>query len=340
MKKRWPLLSTATAVSAYLTWTVVDRAPPAAEPRPSVVEAVVQGGGRPTLVAASPRLDPRTYVEADAFARAIDDVLHVARVQGALAPGAVAVLPAHVGTGLVLVGEKASVVDEERVGDAFRLVALANLPAWLPRRIARSGDGVAILRMKAAAAARAYHRALSSAARTYGVAIVGGSIVLPEPAVRDGVVVVGRGPLVEATFVYRPDGSAAPQIGRRAARDEAGLPSAPAPAWAPLVVDTAAGRVGVLVSSDANDPAAYEALAGRIDLLAVPSAAIAGAEGASVAVVAARARATGARAAVVAAQRGTFYELRGAGASAAILGTTAYRAPDVEAAVAIAAAPR
>lgn len=334
MKKRWPLLLGSTAVSVYLTWTVLDRAPGEPPEPPSVVEATAVRREPAAIVAVQPRLVEADFLDVVRFARALDEAIVAAKREGVVAEGAVVVLPAHVGTGLVLVGEKRGVVSRRRIGDAFRLLAASNLPAYLPRRASGRAPTVAVLRMKAAAMARAYQRALSEVARAHGATVVGGSIVLPDPSIVDGRIALGRGPLVEAGFVFRPDGSLAPVVVRRASPDpDPRLPLAARRAPSPVVVDTPAGRVGVLLSGDASDPFAYDAFVGGVDFLAVPSSAREGAEGADVQVVAARSASTGARAAAVPALRARFFDVETRGRSAVVDGVALHLAADVDGAV-------
>jgi predicted amidohydrolase len=106
------------------------------------------------------------------------------------------------------------------------------------------------------------------------VTVVAGSILLPDPSVRDGVVVAGRGPVQNVSAVFGPDGRAHPALARKAfpTRDELPFVSG-APLESLPVFETPAGRLGVLVCADSWQPAAYARLqAQAVALVAVPSA--------------------------------------------------------------------
>ncbi len=347
MKKRWPLLSTATLASAYLTWTVLDRPQPTRSPPHHFVEAIAIGddAGRGAVVAVQPWFAPEDFLDGRRWMATVEQGVAIAAAQGLLPQGSVVVLPAHVGTGLVLVGEKRGAASLARFDDAARLVAASNLPAYLLRlavRIGRDGGrSIALFRMKAAAMASVYNEGMSAIALKHRVVVVGGSIILPEPAVVAGRVVVGRGPLVEASFVFQPDGRAAPVVVHRRDADLDGarhFATAPKDEPSPSVVPTAAGRIGVLLSSDARDPAAWDAMARLgVDVVAVPSSSRRGAHGADLAMFAARLPATGARAGAVSALRGALFDFDARGASAVVSGQRTLTAQDVDGAVVLAA---
>jgi predicted amidohydrolase len=144
--------------------------------------------------------------------------------------------------------------------------------AWLsarePDRIAAS-----LFRVKAPAMARAYQAVFSSLARQYAVTLVGGSIVLPAPQVRDGQVLAGAGPLYNVSAVFGPDGRAAPRLARKVVPTTAEQPfTAPAPVAELPIFETPAGRLGVLICADSWYPAPYQRLqAQAVELVAVPS---------------------------------------------------------------------
>jgi hypothetical protein len=132
-----------------------------------------------------------------------------------------------------------------------------------------------LFRLKARGMARSYTVVFSRLAKTYGVTVVAGSILLPEAQVNGLEVVPGTGsaPLQNVTAVFRPDGSPHPQLARKCYPTLAEQPFVQPAALADLpVFETPAGRLGVLVCADAWYPAPYARLhQNGVQLLAVPS---------------------------------------------------------------------
>ena len=58
------------------------------------------------------------------------------------------------------------------------------------------------LRMKASRMADDYQRVFGGLARQFGVTLVAGSIVLPEPSLREGRLVAGDGPLYNVAVTF------------------------------------------------------------------------------------------------------------------------------------------
>jgi hypothetical protein len=126
--------------------------------------------------------------------------------------------------------------------------------------------------MKAAAMLSAYDETFSRLARSYRVTIVAGSFILPSPTVEQGRLQLDEGPLYNASVVYGPDGAAL-GLARKVHPTGAEQPfCAGARPDALPVLETPAGRLGVLVCAESWSPALYRQLKKqRPDLVAVPS---------------------------------------------------------------------
>ena len=72
-----------------------------------------------------------------------------------------------------------------------------------------------IFRMKATEMAQIYQSTFSKLAETYQVTIVARSLVLPEPQITDGQLVVGNGRLQNISILFKPDGTLHPHIVRK-----------------------------------------------------------------------------------------------------------------------------
>ena len=186
------------------------------------------------------------------------------------------VLPEHVGTWLVASDEKAQVYEAQSVTEAMGWLAISNpfkLLVTLPAAKGQDRLADALFRMKAQQMAADYQALFGGLAKEYGVTLVAGSIVLPEPRVENGILLPGDGPLFNVSQVFASDGQPIGQPQRKVVPiiDEQGFTAA-SPALDLRVVDTPAGRLGVLVCADSWFPETYKALAeGKVDLIAVPA---------------------------------------------------------------------
>ncbi len=228
------------------------------------------------LVAIQPWMDQRHYQSPqrlhDHFAAYLDQ----ARDAGQLGEGSIVVFPEHIGTWLVAArAPHASFTANSTTGAMTHLI-LAN-PVPFALALARSSEedrlAAAVFRMRAASMARDYQSVFSGLAREYGVTLVAGSIVLPEPSVIDGEIRPGNGPLYNVSAVFAPDGSVHDRLVRKLhpIPDEAGFTAAASPQDIP-VFPTPAGRLGVLICADSWHPDAYAPLTeNQADLIAVPA---------------------------------------------------------------------
>jgi predicted amidohydrolase len=216
------------------------------------------------------------YATGERFRRKLDGYLAAARERGLVGPRTVVVFPEFLGSWLVVSGEKRAAIEAKSTQKAAILIALSNLPSFVVahgRSRAQDRMTAGVFRMKAGEMARAYQDAFSHLAKEYGVTIVAGSIVLPSPRVEDGQLVIGEGPLYNATVIYDREGRACQPAVRKAFPTAEELPFI-----APGVVDdlpvfeTPAGRLGVLICADSWYPEAYERLRRlKVEMIAVPS---------------------------------------------------------------------
>lgn len=264
-------------VSGYAAWT---------QYRPEVIflsdlrslVALNQGipGDSGNLLGIQPELFAHDYRSPAQLRRKLAAYLDKAREEGLLNSKTIVVLPEHIGTWLVASGEKNQVYEAASVSEAMAWLAASNplqLLLTLPRAKGEDRLADALFRLKGKQMAADYQALFGSLAKDYGVTVVAGSIVLAEPRVENGVLLTGDGPLYNVSQVFASDGTPLGQPQRKVVPiiDEQGFTAA-APASALQVVETPAGRVGVLVCADSWFPENYQALAAnQVELLAVPA---------------------------------------------------------------------
>jgi predicted amidohydrolase len=231
---------------------------------------------RGNLLGVQPWLTPADYASARSLYARLERLLLVAARAGRAGPRTVVVLPEYLGTWLVAAGAPGAVLQARSLARATPLLIARNAAAFVRALTAVRGKDrmrEALFRMRAPAMARIYNTVCSMLARNYGVTLVAGSILLPEPFVQHGELREGSGPLRNVAVVYHPSGAADERLARKVfpVREEAGFVTPGSLADLP-VYDTPAGRLGVLVCADSWYPQAFEALrAGGADLVAVPS---------------------------------------------------------------------
>jgi hypothetical protein len=127
--------------------------------------------------------------------------------------------------------------------------------------------------MKAKKMARDYQALFGGLAKDFHVTLVAGSIVLPEPSVSEGTLKIGRGTLYNSSVVFGRDGLPIGQPQRQIHPTFAGRDTVQANSEHTInVVDTPAGRLGVLIGSDSWYPDNYRKLDDQgAQLVAVPA---------------------------------------------------------------------
>ena len=233
-------------------------------------------GEHGNLLGIQPELFPNDYRSPQLLRRKLAAYLDKARSQGLLNDKTIVVFPEHVGTWLVASGEKDEVYSADNVADAMAWLAVSNPLKLLGALISAKGQdrlADALFRMKAGQMASDYQSIFGGLAKEFGVTLVAGSIVLPEPRVENGMLLPGSGPLYNVSQVFAADGQPLGQPQRKVVPiiDEQGF-TASAAASDLQVVATPAGRLCVLICADSWFPQNYQALAaGNVDLLAVPA---------------------------------------------------------------------
>lgn len=247
--------------------------------------AINQGtpGERGNVLGVEPLLFPSDYQNLKRLQRKLSAYLQQAHEQGVLNGKTVVVLPEHIGTWLWARGEKSQMYQVTHRREAWQWLELSNPLRYGLALLRASGEdrrADAHLRMKAEQMASDYQQLFGSLARQFGVTLVAGSIILPTPYVRQGMLHAGDGPLLNSSIVFARDGSVLGQPQAQRYPDSAlrrfVSPAEAAPAQ---VLETPAGRLAVLVGSDSWYPENYQPLAGQSVQLVVNPAFVSGKDG-------------------------------------------------------------
>ncbi len=241
---------------------------------------VVINDGQPSergnLLGVEPELFPSDYSSVERLHRKLAAYLQQARDGGLINDKTIVVLPEHIGTWLLAVNEKSQFYQAQTIEEAMNWLSFSNPLLFVKAMLHARGESRlddARLRMKARTMAQNYQTVFGGLAKEFGVTLVAGSIVLPNPKVHDNQLQVGTGALYNSSLVFGRDGLPMGQPQRQLF-----------PSWyqrgyirkgkdAPLnVVETPAGRLATLIGSDSWYPDNYTRL-NKIgaELIAVPA---------------------------------------------------------------------
>ncbi|MGC5702050.1 carbon-nitrogen hydrolase family protein [Pseudomonas sp. NFXW11] len=240
--------------------------------------AVNQGtpADRGNLLAVQTEVFPTDYQNIERLHRKLAAYLQQAREQGLVNAKTVVVLPEHIGTWLMVGGEKNELYQARSLKEAMNWLAVSNPLPFLKALIGAKGQSRlddAYLRMKAKKMAKDYQLLFGGLAREFQVTLVAGSIILPEPSVSQGRLQIGSGALYNSSLVFGSDGLPIGQPQRQVypTSAESGYVSGDTRQGL-QVIDTPAGRLGVLIGSDSWYPESYRTLNQQgARLVAVPA---------------------------------------------------------------------
>ncbi|MBA1278487.1 MULTISPECIES: carbon-nitrogen hydrolase [Pseudomonadaceae] len=262
---------TALALAAliiYLDWTGDRRSGPLlSDLRTLPINSQGQPGSAGNLLGIETRLMPADYQSRERLQLKFTTYLDQARDAGLLNPRTIVVLPEHVGTGLFALGEKPEVQQARTLRDAMQWMALSNPWDYVRALFANEGGHhrtEAVLKIKGQQMADDYQLIFGNLARDYGVTLVAGSIVLPEPRLEDGSLRIGDGPLRQVSLSFAADGQPIGPLQYKMALSRYERRYSQAPDLPSSTLPTPAGRLAVLIGCDGyirQPPADAELLA-------------------------------------------------------------------------------
>jgi hypothetical protein len=234
--------------------------------------------GHGNIVSIQPFMYPDDYASKESFHNALDRYMANAAKKGWFHKNTVVSFPEYLGTWLVVAGEKKAVFAAKTVHQAMTVMVMSNIFRFMAKYCTGAGKAKdksadAIFRMKGQKMASIYNSVFSSLAKQYGVTIVAGSIVLPEPEIKNGALTVHDGNLYNVSVIYKPDGTADEKIVKKAfpVADELPFTCKENPSNIPLY-NTPAGKMAVLICADSWYPECYKQSAEEhADFVIVPS---------------------------------------------------------------------
>ncbi|TGK53167.1 hydrolase, carbon-nitrogen family protein [Leptospira bouyouniensis] len=207
-------------------------------------------------------LKPEDYVKEEWWKERIEETLIQGKKSGIFDRKTIVIFPEHLGSGLIFLNEKSKFLNSDSLSDALKT----------------KGDNFTLndlLLSKANMMADVYVRTFSSLAKDYNVPILGGTIVLPNPKIVKGNLVLDpTGPLYNVAIPFSADGKLMEPIVKKSILSEEEQKVYAAgdinqdriwivPGW----------KVAVFIGQEVFDSSIYSRLTGKaIDGLISPSA--------------------------------------------------------------------
>jgi len=175
-------------------------------------------------------------------------------------------------------GQKSNIYQAPTVEKAMRTYMTSNLFSYLRDWFTTpddTGDKLShsIFASQGFKMAASYREVFGVLARKYGVTIIAGSILLPNPEVVDDRIRIRMGPLYNITAVFDPNGSIRPHLGRKCfpVAEEQPFVARETPDKTP-VFDLPCGRAAVQICADSWFQESYSSLENRApQIIAVPA---------------------------------------------------------------------
>ena len=281
--KKWiyVLLLFVFLCSVYLFWSGKDRVHSTESFYPRYVienlESYGENKGNGNVLALSPYLHTYDFSSQDAFYNMLNYYISLAQRKKLIKDSTILVLPEYIGTWLVVAEEKKAVYSDTSINTAMRTMIFSNLGKF-GRAYAQSSSTdkttEAIFKMKAEKMLHIYQTCFSKLAKTNKITIAAGSIVLPEPSVTNGKIVLKKsGKLYNISAVFGPDGNVQQPLTKKIFPIEAEKSFTASENRKEIpVYKSNAGNFAILICADAWYPSRYEVLKNKeIDILLVPS---------------------------------------------------------------------
>ncbi|MEI1277055.1 carbon-nitrogen hydrolase family protein [Leptospira venezuelensis] len=274
--RRYSFYGILLIVSIYLIWaySFLGNSP---EEKPFEISSYSFGkdSGAGNLIGVEPFMVSGDYSNQKRFLEKTESYLLTAKKSGWISNRTIFVFPEYYGTWLVVSGEKSSLYTSTDLQSGMIYFILRNPFSFLYHFLtSKENDKIqaAIFKSKAEKMKEIYESTFSALALKYQVTILAGSIVLPSPSAQNGKIILGPSSLFNTSFVFGKDGFVLGEPIRKKFLTEEEKPFLDSNLKPGTVIDTPAGRMGVLVCADSWYPESYTNLkVSGADFIAVPS---------------------------------------------------------------------
>lgn len=214
--KKWLVIAMiiiATLLASYLIWFIwpqekLSYSEPILEPELLVLNSSLCPH---LLIGVQAEMYAEDYQSSVTFYQKLNAHLKSIKESIGQAESRIIVFPEHIGTWLVAAGERNSIYTAENVTEAMITMIMSHPMKYKFYRFnfteAKDNNKANIFRMKAQHSAEIYQEVFSRVAKEHEAYIIAGSIVLPSPTVKNGMITIGTGPLYNVSFMFHPNGN-------------------------------------------------------------------------------------------------------------------------------------
>ncbi|MFZ9661155.1 MAG: nitrilase-related carbon-nitrogen hydrolase [Chitinophagaceae bacterium] len=240
--------------------------------------SVNSDSGKGNVIGINPFMIPEDYSRKDQFIKKIKGYLDTCQSLGWLNDKTTVVLPEYIGSWLAVEGEKNQIYQSEHVTQAIGTFISSNLFSYIHAWLMCPDDAEdkvkhSVFAMKGQHLANLYLEIFSQLSREYGITIIAGSILLPNPEVRKGKIITHKGSLENVSAVFDPKGNMYPVLTRKSypTKDELLFIKKSLPTD-PVMYDLPIGKTAVMICADSWYPESYLRIKnGHPLFVAVPS---------------------------------------------------------------------
>lgn len=220
--------------------------------------------GKGNIIGINPYMVPKDYSQKDLFIKKIQGYLDICQQNGWLNNKTVVILPEYIGSWLVVEGEKNKIYEAQTAEEAISEFVASNLFSYIHAWLMcpdNAEDKVkhSVFAMKGQHQANLYSKIFSQLSKQYGITIIAGSILLPNPEIRRNKIITHKGSLENVTAVFDPNGNMFPSFTRKGYPIKDELPFiAKCQPVSPGVYDLPIGKTAVMICADSWYPESYQ----------------------------------------------------------------------------------
>jgi hypothetical protein len=276
-RKKIIALVTLLGVTIYIFWSGFS-VPLPVDPNYDTIEESRGDkiGATANIVSMAPVMRPTDYASAAHFKKRLVHYFEFANDNGWFTENTIVLLPAHIGTPLLMTGQKSRVYSAPNIGKILPMLMIEHPFEFAKNYFVFDAEKpwlAATARTRSKRAAEIYRLVFSSLAQNYKVTIVAGSIVLMTPGISPDGLTYGHGPLFHTSFVFGPDGTAQLDAVRQVSPSplEASIVKASLPEFLPIF-NQGNFQFAVAIGDDETNPAVLEHFQqAGVDLVLSPS---------------------------------------------------------------------
>ena len=267
-------------IGSYFLWASLGRTPPPVNVQLHLDSSYVLNGdaGKGNVIGINAYMTPEDYASTEHFTAKIDGYLRVCKEKNWMNSRTVVIFPEYIGAWLVVEGEKQSIYSAPTVNKALRGFVLSNFFSYLHTWFMAPDEAKdkvrhSVFATKDQRMAWLYKNIFGNLAKKYGITIIAGSILLPNPEISSDEIITHKGSLQNISAVFNPDGSMQPKLSRKAFPIADEIPFVSKCPVSDLPVYTLPiGKTSVMICADSWFPESYRAIdQDGLEFIAIPS---------------------------------------------------------------------